>query len=115
MAKLKYFCIKHGRKFLLASLFVVSGLLIAHFVSQYYHKKGLIDTIFGPQALIVSPKSLPPPPQEPIGGGSTQPSTRPSEKTQTPPNDDVKVEVFGLIKFEMSEANSWQTIAKTVS
>ena len=119
MAKLKYFCIKHGRKFLLASLFVVSGLLIAHFVSQYYFKASLIDALFAPQALIVKPTgiSIPKPApapiidKEPKGGSAPAPSSAPTK----PPNDDIKVEVFGLLKFEMNESNSWQTIAKILT
>ena len=113
MTKLKRFFINHGRKFLLAALFIFSGLLIAHFVSQYYYKQSLIDTVFKPQALVVAPAKVPEP-TEPKGGSVPSPAAKPSP-SPAPIDDDVKVEVFGLIKFELSEANSWQTIAKILT
>ena len=106
MQWLKSFSIKHGRKVLLTVLMLSSALMIAHFVTQYYYKASLIDKLFAPQALIVKPAAPPPrpaPPLEPKGGGVA------------PSSDDVKVEVFGLIKFEMNESNSWETIAKILT
>ena len=119
----KRFCLQNGRKILLTLLFLCSGLLIAHFVTQYFYRQSLIDTILKPNALIVTPAPTPmpsPPPRpsasvEPKGGSSPQPAPKPAEKPTPPPNDDVKVEVFGLIKFELSESNSWQTIAKIMT
>lgn len=125
----KEFFIKHGRKCLATSLLVCSGLLIAHFVTQYYYKQSLIDTIFKPPALIVNPSTAPKSTSPKILGGGAAPSVTSQPKagggtsaapapakTPTPsPNDDVKVEIFGLIKFEMSESNSWQTIAKIMT
>lgn len=119
----QFFC-KYGRKVLLTLLFVASALLIAHFVSQYYYRQGIIDRVFGPQALIVSPEKVPSPPPrpapvvEPKGGSAPAkptPAPKPAERPAAPVDDDVKVEVFGLIKFELSETNSWQTIAKIMT
>lgn len=106
----KLFC-KYGRKVLLALLFIISGFLIAHFVSQYYYRQGLIDTIFKPQALVVAPVEVPEA-AEPKGGSVPRPAAKPAP---SPVDDDIKVEVFGLIKFELSESNSWQTIAKIMT
>ena len=117
----KRFCLQNGRKVLLGLLFIISGLLIAHFVTQYFYRQSLIDTILKPQALIVTPAPTPIPPTrpsanaEPKGGSTPQPAIKSTERPAPPPNDDVKVEVFGLIKFELSESNSWQTIAKIMT
>ena len=119
----KRFRLQNGRKILLTSLFLGSGFLIAHFVTQYFYRQSLIDTILKPNALIVTPAPAPmPPPRpsasaEPKGGSAPQPAEKaaPVIKPTPPVNDDVKVEVFGLIKFELSESNSWHTIAKIMT
>lgn len=107
---IKRFCLRYGRTVLLSLLLIFSGLAIAHFASQYYLRQSLIEAVFTPPALVVKPSKAPPPP-------TSKPNTdsEPRGGSSTPMDSDVKVEVFGLLKFEMSESNSWQTIAKIMT
>lgn len=105
--------IKHGKNISTYVLILFSCLFIAHFLSEHFYKKSLVNLLFAPQQLMVkntyATVPMPPPPgasSEPKGGSASSGSK---------PENTVKVEVFGLIKFEINETNSWQTIGKILT